>query len=127
VQYNLCQNNSDVSTFTQAWAQAVRVDGTVIVIHSGNQELVCVRHRGSQTLYVSDVFEPSRCKNPGYGKLYVGIYVQDAMDRWRQKLSEPKLPGDGDLTSDGEDQDDQDHNRGSGSRCEGGHEDSGQP
>ncbi|KAF8351680.1 hypothetical protein F5887DRAFT_1069354 [Amanita rubescens] len=109
----------------QAWVHAVRVDGTVIVIHSGNQELVCVRHRHSQTLYVSDVFEPSRCKNPGYGKLHIGIYVaavQDIMDRWRQKLSESKLPGDsGNLTSGGEDQDDQDHNHGSGRGHEDGH------
>ena len=38
--------------FLQAWAQATRVDGTVIVLYSGNHELVCVRHRASQTLYV---------------------------------------------------------------------------
>ncbi len=43
------------------------------------------------------------------------------MDRWWQKLSKSKPPGDGsDLNGGGEDQDDQDHNRGSGS----GHEDS---
>src|SRR6266550_8198125 len=111
----------------QAWAHAVRVDGTIIVLNSGNQELVCVRHRRSQTLYVSDAFEPSKCSNPGYGKLHVGIYVaaiQDMMDRWRQKSSKSKLPGDGgNLTSGGEDQDDQDRNRGSGSGGGDGHED----
>lgn len=107
----------------QAWAQAVRVDGTVIVLHSGNQELVCVRHRRSQTLYVSGVIEPSECSNPGYGKLHVGIYIaaiQDAMDRWQQKVSESKHRGDGGETSGSEDQDDQDRNRG----FESGREDS---
>ena len=106
-------------TFIQAWAQAVHVDGTVIVIHSGNQELVCLRHRGSQTLYVSDIIVPSACVDPGYGKLHVGIYVaaiQDMMDRWWQKPSGSKVPdGGGDLTSGDKDQDNQDYNRGSGS------------
>ena len=89
-----------MSTFRQAWAQAVRVDGTIIVLHSGNHELICVRHRDTQTLYVSDLIEPPTCKDPGYGKLQVGIYVaaiQDMMDRTKQRLqrSQPKSP-DGD-------------------------------
>src|SRR6266550_3713517 len=104
-----------------AWTHAVQVDGSVIVLHSGNQEIVCLRRRRSQTLYVSDIIEPSKCKNPGYGKLHVGIYVaaiQDMMDRRRQQLSESSPPGDGDdLISGGKDhdgQDDRDHNHGSG-------------
>jgi hypothetical protein len=67
----------------------VRVDGTFIIIHSGNYELVCLRRRDSQTLYVSDVIEPPTCKNPGYGKLQVGIYVaalQDAIARQMRYL-----------------------------------------
>jgi len=36
--------------FPAAWAQAVRVDGTIIVLHSGNHELVCVRIENSDTL-----------------------------------------------------------------------------
>jgi hypothetical protein len=44
---------------------------------------------------VSDVIEPPTCKDPGYGKLQVGIYVaaiQDMMDRTKQRLqrSQPK-------------------------------------
>ena len=92
----------------KAWAQAVNLDGTVIVLHSGNYELVCIRHRKSQTLYVSDVIEPPKCKNPGYGKLHVGIYIaaiQDTMDRKQQP--QPKRPGDsGDLLFSDKDQDD---------------------
>jgi hypothetical protein len=96
--------------------EAVRVDGTIIVLHSGNHELVCVRHRESQTLYVSDLIEPPMCKDAGYGKLRVSIYVaaiQDMMDRTKQRLqrSQPKSP-DGD---DGDDKDDPDDNWGSGS------------
>jgi hypothetical protein len=61
----------------QAWAQAIRVDGSVIVLTSGNQELLCV-------------IEPltHKCVNPGYGKLQVGIYIaaiQDTMVRWWQQ------------------------------------------
>ena len=104
-----------MSTFWQAWAQAVRVDGTIIILHSGNHELVCVRHRETQTLYVSDLIEPPTCKDPGYGKLQVGIYVaaiQDMMDRTKQRLqsSQPKSP-------DGDDND-RDDDRGFG----GGHQ-----
>ena len=62
---------------------------------------MCVRHRKTQTLYVSDLIEPPTCKDPGYGKLQVGIYVaaiQDRIDRTKQRLqlSQPKsLYGDG--------------------------------
>ncbi|KIM75061.1 hypothetical protein PILCRDRAFT_13876 [Piloderma croceum F 1598] len=98
----------------QAWAQAVRVDGTIIILHSGNYELVCLRHRSSQTLYVSDIIEPPTCANPGYGKLHVGIYVaaiQDTIDRQKQlhAMARSKSPDD-----------DDDSIGGSGSGCKGG-------
>ena len=56
---------------------------------------MCVRHRGSQTLYVSDVIEPHNCVDPGYGQLHVGLYIaaiQDAIDRWRQQQSSDSSP-----------------------------------
>ena len=78
---------------------------------------MCVRHRETQTLYVSDVIQPSACSNPGYGKLHVGIYVaaiQETMDRKRrqrqQQLSQTKLPGGA-----GGNENDEDRDRGSGS------------
>ena len=77
---------------SKAWAQAVRVDGTVIVLNSGNYEFVCLRHRATKTLYVSDLIEPPKCSDPGYGKLHVGIYiaaVQDSIDRMTQPASAP--------------------------------------
>jgi hypothetical protein len=69
-----------------------------MVLNSGNWEVVCVRERRTQTLYVSDVFEPSTCKDPSYGKLHVGIGVaaiQDAMDRAKQLSNDDEDPADG--------------------------------
>lgn len=79
----------------------------MIVINSGNHEIVCVRHRDSQTLFVSDIVESSTCENPAYGKLQVGIYVagvQDAIDRGKQKLHQGS-PHDGDDGDGGDDED----------------------
>ena len=104
------------------------MDGTLIVLHLGNHELVCVRHRGSQTLYVSDVIEPPTCVDPGYGKLHVGIYIaaiQDTMNRKQQQqlppISQTKPPGDGDLLGGDKEQDDKDDNLDCGSCRKGGH------
>ena len=84
---------------------------------------MCLRHRGTQTLYVSNLIEPPKCENPGYGKLHVGVYIaaiQEAVDRHQQLLLSP--PGDGgDLIGGDKDQDDLDHDRGSGSGCKDDH------
>jgi hypothetical protein len=84
-----------------------------MVLYSGNHELVCVCHRGSQTLYVSeDVIEPPMCVNPGYGELHLGIYIaaiQDMIDRQQQlsNLIHPEPSGDGgDLIGGDDDQND---------------------
>ena len=111
----------------QAWVHAVRVDGTLIVLHSGNYELVCIRDRRSQTLYVSDVIEPPTY--PEYGKLHIGIYIaaiQETIDRKKQRL---KFSGDDDdLTGrDKDNQEDQSngglgsHHKGGGKHDEGSH------
>lgn len=89
---------------SKAWAQAVKVDGTVIILSSGNCELICLRHRATKTLYVSDLIEPPKCSDPGYGKLHVGIFVaavQDAMDRMMQSVSTSSPSGSDDNTGDG--------------------------
>src|ERR1700722_4056042 len=64
----------------KAWTQAVQNDTTLIVIHSGNYEVIGIRHRASQTLYISDVIEPPTCSNPAYGKLHTGIYIAAIQD-----------------------------------------------
>lgn len=72
----------------QAWVQATKVDTSLIVLNSGNHELVCVRHRKSQTLFVSDVIEPHNCTNPGYGKLHVGICIAAILDMFDRKAQQ---------------------------------------
>jgi hypothetical protein len=60
-----------------------------MVLHSGNHEIVGIRHRETQTLYISHVIEPHSCSNPAYGKIQVGIYIaaiQETMDRARQDI-----------------------------------------
>ena len=68
--------------------QATRVDGSIIVLQSGNHEFIGIRHRTTQTLYISDLIKPHACKEPSYGKLHVGVYIagiRDALDRERQR------------------------------------------
>ena len=58
-----------------------------MVLHSGNHEIIGIRHRKSQTLYISRLIEPHSCSNPAYGKIQVGIYIaaiQETIDRARQ-------------------------------------------
>src|ERR1700733_7106800 len=58
-----------------------------MIMHSGNHEIIGIRHRKTQTLYISDVIEPHSCSNPAYGKIQVGIYIsaiQETIDRAMQ-------------------------------------------
>ena len=60
-----------------------------MVLHSGNHEVVGIRHRKTQTLYISRVIEPHFCSNPAYGKIQVGIYIaaiQETIDRAMQDI-----------------------------------------
>jgi len=62
----------------------VRQNSTVLVIHAGNYEYVCIRHRETQTLYISDILHIPFLKEPGYGKVQIGIYIialDDALQR----------------------------------------------
>ncbi|KIL61380.1 hypothetical protein M378DRAFT_199549, partial [Amanita muscaria Koide BX008] len=92
----------------QAWAQATRVDGSIIVLQSGNHEFIGIRHRTTQTLYISDLIKPHACKEPSYGRLHVGIYIagiRDALDRERQRDARPPGGGNGPSGSGGDKQD----------------------
>src|SRR5260370_35218556 len=60
-----------------------------MVLHSGNHEIIGIRHRETQTLYISHLIEPHSCSNPAYGKIQVGIYIaaiQETIDRERQDV-----------------------------------------
>lgn len=72
---------------TQAWAQSVRDDSSLIIFHGGNFERIGLRHRKSQTLFLSELIHVSKCQNPSYGKLHVGLYIaaiRDSIDRSAQ-------------------------------------------
>jgi hypothetical protein len=55
-----------------------------MVIHAGNYEILGIRDRASQTLYVSDVITVDACD---YGKLHTGLFIaalRDANNRARR-------------------------------------------
>ena len=59
-------------------------------MHSGNHEIIGIRHRKTQTLYISHLIEPHSCSNPAYGKLQIGIYiaaVRETMERAKREES----------------------------------------
>ncbi|RDB15896.1 hypothetical protein Hypma_003546 [Hypsizygus marmoreus] len=70
-----------------SWARAVRSDTTIILFHCGNFERIGIRHRESQTLYLSNLIDVPHDTNPARGKLHVGLYMAaylDTMDRFIQ-------------------------------------------
>ncbi|KAJ7056872.1 hypothetical protein C8F01DRAFT_1233402 [Mycena amicta] len=63
-----------------AWARAVETDSTMITFNCGNYERIGIRHRETQTLYISDLFDVTSCKDPGYIKLHVGVFLSQTLD-----------------------------------------------
>jgi hypothetical protein len=64
----------------------VESDATFIIFNCGNYERIGFRHRGSQTLFLSDLINVSKSSNPGYGQIQIGLYMailRDALDRIR--------------------------------------------
>ncbi|KAJ7065133.1 hypothetical protein B0H15DRAFT_973631 [Mycena belliarum] len=71
----------------QTWAEAVRKDASFAVVQSGNLEMICLRHRKSQTMFVSRIQAVGESQCPAYGKLHTGLYIaimRDALDRTSQ-------------------------------------------
>ncbi|KAF8959546.1 hypothetical protein BDZ97DRAFT_1390726 [Flammula alnicola] len=74
----------------RTWASAVKYDATFIIFNCGTYERIGIRHRASQTLYISDPIHTTQCKNPKYRKIHMGLHVaiiQDAMERYKAKKS----------------------------------------
>ncbi|KDR68681.1 hypothetical protein GALMADRAFT_282866 [Galerina marginata CBS 339.88] len=68
-----------------AWARAAKQDSTFMVFNCGIYERIGVRHRESQTLYLSPLIETINCRDPPYGKLHLGLHtaiVQDFLERY---------------------------------------------
>ncbi|KAF5386089.1 hypothetical protein D9615_002184 [Tricholomella constricta] len=75
------------SILQHAWACAVERDSSFIVFHCGNFERIAFRHRSSQTLFISELIDVTRCKNPGYGEIHTTLFmaiIEDVLDRTRQ-------------------------------------------
>ncbi|KAG6910047.1 hypothetical protein DXG01_013493 [Tephrocybe rancida] len=78
----------------QAWTEAVVMDATFIVIQAGNIEIICLRDRNTQTLFVSKVFNIRSTAYP-YFKLHTGLYIaaiRDAEDRAARITTGPHPP-----------------------------------
>ncbi|KAJ8586476.1 hypothetical protein M405DRAFT_843850 [Rhizopogon salebrosus TDB-379] len=79
------------SLIQQVWTQAVTSDNTFMCLSSGNIEYIGIRHRGTQTLYLSPPIK--RLSIAGYGWLQTGLYlaiIEDAIARF----SSGNQPGD---------------------------------
>jgi hypothetical protein len=65
--------NTNCSGFRKTWAEAVHSDATLMIFSSGNFEFIGVRHRDSQTLFLSPLIEVQSI--PTYAKLHTGLYI----------------------------------------------------
>ncbi|KAJ3502002.1 hypothetical protein NLJ89_g9082 [Agrocybe chaxingu] len=76
-----------------AWAEAVENDSTFLTFNNGGSEYIGIRHRESQTLYLSNIIDTVNIKDPHYRKLQLGLYlaiVQDAFDRLQMPKCTPE-------------------------------------
>jgi hypothetical protein len=79
----------------KAWSRLVHTDSTFVVFNCGNYERIGLRHRASQTLYLSELIDVPHCKSPGYGKIHVGLYmaiIHDLFDRTRVRKKQAGGP-----------------------------------
>ncbi|KAG6835376.1 hypothetical protein H0H93_002040 [Arthromyces matolae] len=84
-----------MSILHRAWAHAVEMDATFIVLHCGTYERIAFRHRSSQTLVLSSLINVANCSDPGYAAIHFGLFTSilaDVLDRAAQieeKLKQP--------------------------------------
>ncbi|KAF8954105.1 hypothetical protein BDZ97DRAFT_2082013 [Flammula alnicola] len=83
----------------RTWASAVKYDATFLIFNCGTYERIGIRHRASQTLYLSNAIDTVHCKNPKYRKIHMGLHIailQDALERYKAKKNtggSPTTPG----------------------------------
>ncbi|KAF9039609.1 hypothetical protein BDZ89DRAFT_1060767 [Hymenopellis radicata] len=76
--------NQPAQYVQRAWANAVRTDASVIIFDCGNYLRIGIRHRETQTLFLSELFDVCHCKAPAYGRVWAGIHlaiVDDILQR----------------------------------------------
>ncbi|KAF9018916.1 hypothetical protein BDZ89DRAFT_1139660 [Hymenopellis radicata] len=69
----------------RAWANAVRADASVIIFDCGNFLRIGIRHRETQTLFLSKLFDVCHDKDPAYGRIWAGLHlaiVEDVLQRY---------------------------------------------
>ncbi|KIM42823.1 hypothetical protein M413DRAFT_26808 [Hebeloma cylindrosporum] len=79
-----------------AWAKAVVHDSTFIMLHCGRYERIGIRHRASQTLYLSGLIDTVNNRNPRYRKLQVALcssIIQDLLERYELATAPMKTGG----------------------------------
>ncbi|KAF8901769.1 hypothetical protein CPB85DRAFT_1323037 [Mucidula mucida] len=64
----------------KAWVTAVKVDASTLIFDCGNFVRIGVRHRETQTLYLSDMIDIRSCKEPSYGGLMVALDMAVTFD-----------------------------------------------
>ncbi|KAG6897704.1 hypothetical protein C0992_012173 [Termitomyces sp. T32_za158] len=75
------------SIIQHAWTRAVQKDSSFLILHCGTFERIAFRHRSSQTLFISDLIDVARCKDPAYGHVQIGLFlsiIEDVRDRAQQ-------------------------------------------
>ncbi|KIM41030.1 hypothetical protein M413DRAFT_158239 [Hebeloma cylindrosporum] len=72
----------------RAWCHAVENDATFIIFHCGRYERIGFRHRETQTLYLSELIDPSAV--PMYGKMEIGLQVAIAKDLLERRAASRK-------------------------------------
>ncbi|CAA7267698.1 unnamed protein product [Cyclocybe aegerita] len=73
-------NLKRVYIIQQSWAEAVLNDATFLVIQAGNYELIGIRNRETQTLYLSSLIHVSGSTSPQYNKIQLGLYLTSYCD-----------------------------------------------
>ncbi|KIM39071.1 hypothetical protein M413DRAFT_29639 [Hebeloma cylindrosporum] len=75
---------------SKAWSRAVQNDATFIVFHCGKYERIGFRHRKTQTLYLSELIDPSvqEC----YGKMQIGLQIAILKDLLNRGEIENRQP-----------------------------------
>ncbi|KAF9040223.1 hypothetical protein BDZ89DRAFT_1129141 [Hymenopellis radicata] len=64
----------------KAWVHAVRIDATAVIFDCGNFLRIGIRHRKSQTLFLSSLIDIRTCKDPSYGSLWTALHIAIASD-----------------------------------------------
>lgn len=66
----------------QFWAKAVDTEVSCMILTSGTEEVVCLRERGSQTLWISETLEVGRSggSHPPYVKLHAAVNIAGFKD-----------------------------------------------